>query len=318
MKSRLHIRDDVDGIAEDIITLLSKSRALFVIARNSTFTYKGRAADIKEVGQELGVRYVLEGNERKASSQCALDSLAPLAAPPSMAGHIVIGDRAPDQNYRQLGSPRSKLASNLVALLIRSHCFVDDLAQQPVIRHLRMKSDVPWAGTGAGFDEGRIVRRRFSACRVEAIATLVGERMYRLTAALVALIALGMSAPAAAQSSDAALTLSLQRALDTYVATRAEPEHISAASLSISLEGAEKNINLAAGTTKYPNAGAKITPADLFQIGSITKSFTSVAILHLATPAKLASRRRSASSRFVKDCFTNLHATWTALFAPRS
>ena len=72
-----------------------------------------------------------------------------------MAGHIVIGDRAPDQNYRQLGLPRSKLASNLVTLLIRSHSFVDDLAQQPVIRHLRMKGDVPWAVTGAGFDEGR-------------------------------------------------------------------------------------------------------------------------------------------------------------------
>jgi hypothetical protein len=66
--------------AEDIITLLSKSRALFVIARNSTFTYKGRAADIKQVGQELGVRYVLKGSERKAGSQRALDSLARLAA----------------------------------------------------------------------------------------------------------------------------------------------------------------------------------------------------------------------------------------------
>ena len=111
--------------------------------------------------------------------------------------------------------------------------------------------------------------------------------MYRSTAAVVALIALGMSAPAAAPSSDAALTLSLQKALDTYVATRAEPEHISAASLSISLKGAEKNIDLAAGTAKYWNAGAQVTPADLFQIGSITKSFTSVAILHLATAAKL-------------------------------
>lgn len=59
------------------------------------------------------------------------------------------------------------------------------------------------------------------------------------------------------------------------------------ASLSISLKGAEKNINLAAGTTKYPNAGAKVTPADLFEIGSITKSFTSVAILHLETAGKL-------------------------------
>jgi D-alanyl-D-alanine carboxypeptidase len=111
--------------------------------------------------------------------------------------------------------------------------------------------------------------------------------MYQSTAAVVALIALSTCWPAAAQSSDAALTASLQKALATYVATRAKPEHISAASLSISLKGAEQNINLAAGTTKYPNAGAKVTPADLFEIGSITKSFTSVAILHLETAEKL-------------------------------
>ena len=110
--------------------------------------------------------------------------------------------------------------------------------------------------------------------------------MYRSTVA-AALIALSTCSPAAAQSSDAALTASLQKALDTYVATRAKPEHISAASLSISLKGAEKNISLAAGTTKYPKAGAKVTPADLFEIGSITKSFTSVAILHLETAEKL-------------------------------
>jgi D-alanyl-D-alanine carboxypeptidase len=111
--------------------------------------------------------------------------------------------------------------------------------------------------------------------------------MYQSTAGVVALIALSTCSPAAAQSSDAVLTASLQKALDTYVATRAKPEHISAASLSISLKGAEQNINLAAGTTKYPNAGAKVTPADLFEIGSITKSFTSVAILHLETAEKL-------------------------------
>src|SRR4249919_466760 len=51
-----------DGIAEDIITALSKSRWLFVIARNSSFTYKGRTVDIKQIGRELGVRYVLEGS----------------------------------------------------------------------------------------------------------------------------------------------------------------------------------------------------------------------------------------------------------------
>jgi D-alanyl-D-alanine carboxypeptidase len=113
--------------------------------------------------------------------------------------------------------------------------------------------------------------------------------MYRSTviAAAIILVALGMCSPAAAQSSDAALTASLQKALDTYVATRAKPEHISAASLSISLKGAENNIDIAAGTTKYPNAGAKVTPADLFEIGSITKSFTSVAILHIEAAGKL-------------------------------
>ena len=58
-----------DGIAEDIITALSRFKALFVIARNSSFTYKGRAVDIKQVGRELGVRYVLEGSVRKAASR---------------------------------------------------------------------------------------------------------------------------------------------------------------------------------------------------------------------------------------------------------
>jgi adenylate cyclase len=55
-----------DGIAEDIITALSKFRQFIVIARNSSFTYKGSAVDIKQVSQELGVRYVLEGSVRKA------------------------------------------------------------------------------------------------------------------------------------------------------------------------------------------------------------------------------------------------------------
>jgi adenylate cyclase len=55
-----------DGIVEDITTALSRMRWLFVIARNSSFTYKGRAVDVKQVGRELGVRYVLEGSVRKA------------------------------------------------------------------------------------------------------------------------------------------------------------------------------------------------------------------------------------------------------------
>ena len=58
-----------DGMAEDIITALSRFRELFVIARHSSFTYKGRAVDVKRVGRELGVRYVLEGSVRKVSDR---------------------------------------------------------------------------------------------------------------------------------------------------------------------------------------------------------------------------------------------------------
>src|SRR4030081_1202724 len=54
-----------DGIAEDVITALSRYPSLFVVARNSSFTYKGQAVDVKRVGRELGVRYVLEGSVRK-------------------------------------------------------------------------------------------------------------------------------------------------------------------------------------------------------------------------------------------------------------
>ena len=58
-----------DGMVEEIITALSRIRWLFVIARNSTFTYKGQAIDVKQVGRELGVRYVLEGSVRKAGQR---------------------------------------------------------------------------------------------------------------------------------------------------------------------------------------------------------------------------------------------------------
>jgi adenylate cyclase len=58
-----------DGIAEDIITALSRFRSLFVIARNSSFTYKNKAVDVRSVGQQLGVRYVLEGSVRRAANR---------------------------------------------------------------------------------------------------------------------------------------------------------------------------------------------------------------------------------------------------------
>ena len=58
-----------DGMVEEIITALSRIRWLFVIARNSSFTYKGRSVDVKQVGRELGVRYVLEGSVRKSGQR---------------------------------------------------------------------------------------------------------------------------------------------------------------------------------------------------------------------------------------------------------
>ena len=58
-----------DGMVEDIITALSRTKALFVIARNSSFSYKGRSPDVRQVGRDLGVRYVLEGSVRKVGSK---------------------------------------------------------------------------------------------------------------------------------------------------------------------------------------------------------------------------------------------------------
>jgi adenylate cyclase len=58
-----------DGIAEDIITALARVRQFFVMTRNTTFTYKGRAVDIQNVAKDLGVRYVLEGSVRRAGNR---------------------------------------------------------------------------------------------------------------------------------------------------------------------------------------------------------------------------------------------------------
>lgn len=63
-----------DGITEDIITALSRWRRFFVIARNSSFTYKGRTVDVKQVGRELGVRYLLEGSVRKVGNRIRVSS----------------------------------------------------------------------------------------------------------------------------------------------------------------------------------------------------------------------------------------------------
>src|SRR6202008_4171651 len=70
-----------DGVVEEIITALSRFKELFVIARNSSFTYKGRAVEVKQVGRELGVRYVLEGSVRKAANRVRITGQLIDAAP---------------------------------------------------------------------------------------------------------------------------------------------------------------------------------------------------------------------------------------------
>jgi adenylate cyclase len=78
-----------EGIAEDIITALYKLHWLFVIARNSSFTYKGKSVDLRQVGRELGVRYVLEGSLRKSGSRVRINAQLVDAS----TGHHVWADR---------------------------------------------------------------------------------------------------------------------------------------------------------------------------------------------------------------------------------
>jgi adenylate cyclase len=78
-----------DGIAEDVITALSRLRWLFVVARNSSFTYKGKSVDVRQVGREHGVRYVLEGSLRKAGNRVRISTQLVDASD----GHHVWADR---------------------------------------------------------------------------------------------------------------------------------------------------------------------------------------------------------------------------------
>ena len=75
-----------DGLVEDIITALSRMRSLFVIARNSTFAYKGKSPGVRAVGRELGVRYVLEGSVRESATRSASSVNWSRPRPAAMSG----------------------------------------------------------------------------------------------------------------------------------------------------------------------------------------------------------------------------------------
>ncbi len=101
-----------DGISEDIITDLSKLSELHVIARNSTFTYKGKPVDVKQVGRDLGVRYVLEGSVRKASNRvCVTGQLIDATS----GGHIW-ADRF-DRDLTDIFAVQDELTQEIISAL---------------------------------------------------------------------------------------------------------------------------------------------------------------------------------------------------------
>ena len=101
-----------DGMVEDIITALSKVRSFFVIARNSSFTYKGRAVDVKQVGRELGVRYVLEGSVRRAGNRLRITGQLIDAA----TGHHVWADRF-DGNTEDIFALQDEITQQVVSAI---------------------------------------------------------------------------------------------------------------------------------------------------------------------------------------------------------
>jgi TolB-like protein len=101
-----------DGMVEEIITALSKVRWFFVIARNSSFTYKGRAVDVKQVGRELGVRYVLEGSVRKAGNRLRITTQLVEAA----TGNHVWAERY-DRDLADIFAVQDEITERVVATI---------------------------------------------------------------------------------------------------------------------------------------------------------------------------------------------------------
>jgi adenylate cyclase len=112
-----------DGITDDIITGLSHLKWLFVIARNSTFTYKGRAVDVRQVGQDLGVRYVLEGSVRVSGSRIRITGQLIEAA----SGRHIWADRY-DRQLDDVFAVQDEITTNVLAA-IEPHLYAEEGAR---------------------------------------------------------------------------------------------------------------------------------------------------------------------------------------------
>ena len=104
-----------DGIVEEIITALSRFPSLFVVARNSSFTYEGRGVDVRQVGRELGVRYVLEGSVRKAGNRVRITGQLVQAE----TGNHVWADRY-EREFGDIFALQDEVAANIVGALVPS------------------------------------------------------------------------------------------------------------------------------------------------------------------------------------------------------
>ena len=117
-----------DGMTEDIITGLSRLKWLFVIARNSTFTYKGKAVDVRQVGQDLGVRYVLEGGVRVSGSRIRITGQLIEAA----SGRHIWAERY-DRQLDDVFAVQDEITASVVAA-IEPHLYAEEgarIASQP-------------------------------------------------------------------------------------------------------------------------------------------------------------------------------------------
>ncbi|HUL21262.1 MAG TPA: adenylate/guanylate cyclase domain-containing protein, partial [Thermodesulfobacteriota bacterium] len=101
-----------DGITEDIITALSKVPMLFVIARNSTFTYKGKAVNVKQISEELGVRYVLEGSVQKSDNRVRITAQLIDA----LTGHHIWAERY-DRDLKDIFALQDEVTRNILTAM---------------------------------------------------------------------------------------------------------------------------------------------------------------------------------------------------------
>jgi len=151
-----------DGMVEDIITELSRFRALFVIARNSTFTYKGKPVDVRQVARELGVRYVVEGSIRKAGERVRVTAQLIDAA----TGNHLWAERY-DRSLEDVFAVQEEVTQSIVAAVAPSV----ELAEVAHARRASPNGDavrLTWRARGLRYDA---IQNGQPSLMLEAIAT---------------------------------------------------------------------------------------------------------------------------------------------------